>query len=669
MENKKRGRPSKKSKEESHIPPLEFETFDYKGAFTRIRNYLAGRHIGGTRDEHLLDELLKCLFTRLFLERKGSVLHGLELPPSKYRESYKSVCKSFSIFDSDCTITLDDDCISYIDNELKDLTFHESERDPIGDAYEIFTGSHIRGQDGQFFTPKSVTKWLVEAINPDIEENLIDPACGAGGFLSSQIQYLLRRGHDIDEIKQYVTSKMYGIDKDNYLIKLANAHVGLFALEEPNLLCTNTLEWGIKESNTASRIPEVYDVLLANPPFGAKIVAASDEAMMQYELSYKWVEDKRSGRLIKTEKFQKNTPPQVLFVEKCIKLVREGGRLGLVLPESIISNKSYRHVTQYILDHTQVHAVIGMPENLFKISGKGGTHTKVCLLVLTRKSTNPAIKEEHAPIFMAEATWCGNDSRGRKIEKDDLPIILNNYRKVTNNEEILPSPLGFTINPEDISSGVLAPRYYDPGLDFEISQLSKNHNLTTIRSLMDNNLLAITTGDEVGKMAYGTGSIPFVRTSDISNWEIKIDPKQGVSREIYDSLKRKQGVAEGDILMVRDGTYLIGTCAFVSKYDEEIVYQSHLMKIRSLDRDKMNPYLLLALLSSPIVQRQIKTKKLTLDIIDSIGNRLPEVILPIPKDMQHQQNIINIVKKAIEDRIEARELSRKAQLEVVQPMN
>ncbi|WP_207625747.1 hypothetical protein, partial [Niastella populi] len=148
-------------------------------------------------------------------------------------------------------------------------------------------------------------------------------------------------------------------------------------------------------------------------------------------------------------------------------------------------------------------------------------------------------------------------------------------------------------------------------------------------NLVSEGVIQVKTGDEVGKLAYGTGSIPFVRTSDISSWEIKIDPKHGISEDIFKQLQNKQDVRENDILMVKDGTYLIGTCAIVSKYDTKIVYQSHLYKIRILKPERISPYLLLAILSSEPVQRQIKSKRFTQDIIDSLGSRINELLLPI----------------------------------------
>lgn len=181
-----------------------------------------------------------------------------------------------------------------------------------------------------------------------------------------------------------------------------------------------------------------------------------------------------------------------------------------------------------------------------------------------------------------------------------------------------------------------------------------------VSDLVSSGLLQITTGHEVGKLAYGTGPIPFVRTSDISNWEIKIDPKHRVSEEIFLGLKQKQDVRPGDILMVKDGTYLIGTCAFVTKYDTKIVFQSHLYKLRITNHDRLSPYLLIAVLGSSLVRRQIQAKRLSQDIIDSLGSRIQELVLPIPKAESTRNMITQKVERAINERIEARELTRQA---------
>lgn len=193
------------------------------------------------------------------------------------------------------------------------------------------------------------------------------------------------------------------------------------------------------------------------------------------------------------------------------------------------------------------------------------------------------------------------------------------------------------------------------------------HELVSIGKLIEEGVLEVTTGNEVGKLAYGTGDIPFVRTSDISNWEIKSDPKHLVSEEIYSSLARKQDVREGDILMVKDGSYLIGTCAMITKYDTKMVYQSHLYKIRVKDgnRYNLNKYYLLAVLSSDYLRQQILANTFSQDIINSLGDRLKDLVIPISKDVDRINKIGFMVKKSISESVEARELARKARVEVL----
>jgi type I restriction enzyme M protein len=191
---------------------------------------------------------------------------------------------------------------------------------------------------------------------------------------------------------------------------------------------------------------------------------------------------------------------------------------------------------------------------------------------------------------------------------------------------------GFRIKLSKISQGVFLPKYYDPEITAQLHRLQKTHNLVELGDLLTDGHLIATTGDEIGKMAYGTGTIPFVRTSDVSNWELKTDAKQGVSDEIYAEYGAAQDVQVGDILFVRDGTYLIGQVALVTATDLPMLYQSHLVKFRVAPNSLISSWMLIACLSTPIVKRQIKAKQFTADIIDTIGDRYRELVLPIPKN-------------------------------------
>ena len=110
--------------------------------------------------------------------------------------------------------------------------------------------------------------------------------------------------------------------------------------------------------------------------------------------------------------------------------------------------------------------------------------------------------------------------------------------------------LAYKINSKNIKNRIFIPKYYDPDLYAQITALSETHDLHNLGDLIDSGVIAVQTGHEIGKMVYGTGNIPFVRTSDITNWEIKTIPKQGVSEDIYQLYAEKEDVKAGDILMV-----------------------------------------------------------------------------------------------------------------------
>lgn len=653
--------------------PLALDT---KDTYRQIRNFLAGQWVGATRDEAMLEEVFKCLMCHMWEERHGLKGRGEAVgftTNGSLRDRYNTVLEQLqellpASFEQRGTMRLRDEHLKHIEAMLEGVELSHLERDPVGDLYEVFTGAVVRGQEGQFFTPQNAVELLVSLVNPRRGERVIDPACGAGGFLSATARHLAAQGAPSEAIAAH----LFGVDKDEYLAGLAASHLSLVTLQKSQVFCEDSLAWPQETGFALSDQMGTFDVVLANPPFGAKIVAASPQVLRRFDLGYRWTASKK-GDYVRGAALD-GVPPQVLFIERCLKLARPGGRLGLVVPESLLSSRSYRHVVAYILRHAHVRAVLGMPESLFKTSGKGGTHTKTCLLLLHKREERAMVAadaqleaQEDEFVFMAEAQWCGHDSRGKTIAHDDLPAIRAKFARWQSHQEWHQDHTGYLVPREEIVSDVLAPRYYDPNVAVELAALRETHDLIPMEQLIEDGLLRISTGDEVGKMAYGTGSIPFVRTSDISNWEVKLDPKHGVSKAIYAQYASKQDVREGDLLMVRDGTYLIGTCAYITGYDTQILFQSHLYKLRVTDPEKLSPFLLLAMLSSEPVQKQIKAKRFTQDIIDSLGDRIRELVLPFPKDPLHRDHITRTVAKAIADRVEARELARLACLQIVAP--
>jgi type I restriction enzyme M protein len=627
---------------------------DQKAVVRSLRNYLAGQAVGLSRDETLLDELLKSAFCFRYLGSSFEVEGDLD---DAYRTAFEGISADQpGLFEDGDRLRLSGDQLRTVHEGLEQIDFDDPRRDVIGDIYEAFVGSHYKGQEGQFFTPSNAVRALVEITDPSPSDRILDPACGAGAFL-------LQAGLHAGQKNGGRLPELFGIDKDGYLARLARIHLALQFKRSFPVECADSLAWSAPQLRSwwTSDEPGGFSLVLTNPPFGSKIVALTGDLRKDFQLAHKWKLDRRNGRYASTDSFTRNTPPQVLFLERCLALLADNGRLGIVLPESVLSNVGHRHVIQFLLEHSTPEAVLGMPEALFKTSGKGGTHTKVCLLVLRKgEAAGPR------SVFMAEAQWCGHDSRGRSIERDELPEIVQRYKAFRQGELVEQDRLGFAVERDQLGGLVLAPKYHDPEPRKQVGQLSGSHYMRPVEELLASGQLAIATGHEVGKLAYGEGDVPFVRTTDLSSWEIKVDPKHLLARETYEKFAPKQDVREGDLLMVRDGTYLIGTTAFITKHDTRIVYQSHLYKLRLTTDADLNPFLLLAILSSKPVRAQIKSLSFTQDIINSLGDRIREIVLPVPRSATKRSEITSTVEHVIKDRVEARELARQATLLVAQ---
>jgi type I restriction enzyme M protein len=634
---------------------LELLPISHRSAFQNIRNFLAGRLMGATRDRALMDELFKCVFAKHWLVKDRAL--GVRGDVSKsYRASFAHVKKVLpGIFLPADEIELDPVALQYVDRQFDAIDLERCRADIFSELYEAFAGAGVKANEGQFFTPTVAVNLLVDMVGLKPGQTICDPACGAGGFLIAAAKRLAEGGGSCKEI----AGGIYGVDKDAYLARIARGRLALFLDEMPEVVCGDSLAQISQEGTVLPK--RAFDVLLTNPPFGSKIVAASASTLLKYELAKRWVRvDGDGGRYVPDGSVNTSNPPQILFVELCLNLLKPGGLLGAILPESLVSSKSYSFVVQYVQSKAEVISVVGMPEALFKTSGKGGTHTKTVAVLFQKKPT----EAKRSTVFFAEAKWCGHDSRGRSVPLNDVPKITAHFADFKGGGRVSHGSLGVAVPREKIGLN-LAPRAFEFDAETEADGLADTHEVVSIKELMDEGVLSISTGDEVGKLAYGTGDIPFVRTSDISNWEVKLDPKHNVSEEIHERYRVSQDVQPNDILIVKDGTYLIGTCAIVTKYDLPMVFQSHIYKIRVSKPERVSPFLLLAALGCTFVQRQIKSFCVSQDIIDSLGDRIYQLRIPLPKAKAARQRIADLVEKVINDRIEARELARKACEEII----
>jgi type I restriction enzyme M protein len=656
-------------------------THNLKAIFKSIRNHLAANTVGATRDELLAGQLINIIFCKIYDEKytaQDDIVKFRAGINEKPKEVEKRIFDLFDevktrmpeVIDVEDKITLDTNSLLFIVGELQNYSLMNSERDVVADAFETFIGHALKGGQGQFFTPRNVVKMIVDILQPDENDKIIDPACGSGGFLIESLKYVWQQidekynklgWNEVDKFKKKIdvaTKNFRGIDKDYFLSKVAKAYMNLIGDGTTGIFCEDSLEdpknWR-SEAKTKIELG-TFDVLLTNPPFGDKIKIKGEDKLKQFELAYNWAI--KNNAYVKG-KLKDEQPPQILFIERNLNLLKDGGRMAIVLPEGTFGNPSDRYIWNYITQKAQIEAIISTPTETFQPN----THFKTSILVL--KKGKP---ETDYLVFMGIANSCGHNKNGKEIYKinkdgslifdengskiidDEIALVAEKYQSFRQNQTIANSHLGFIVNYSQIKNWIFIPDYYDPELQQEIINLEKSNDyqVKSIKELLDEKVLQIKRGNEIGSQFYGKGDIPFIRTSDIVNWELKIDPIKCVPEEIYEQYKKQQNIKENDILFVKDGTFLIGRSAIVTKQEEKIIIQSHLLKIRVLDNSVITPHYLLYLLNTPIVQRQIVKYTFIQGTISTVGERFNEIRLPIHKNIDKIKKISDEVKNIIE---------------------
>ena len=628
-----------------------------KFVFRAIKDYVAGNVTGVARDTLFAQNMMRLLFCKIYDEKTNPYIVEFARRPhesnaalqSRINALFDSVTKAYpDLFEANEKIHLNPTDVSFIVSKLENYSILDADRDVIGDAFEELVGTSFRGGEGQFFTPRNVVQMMIDILSPKEGERIIDPACGSGGFLAYTLRNL--------QLQNISNFQVIGVEKDAFLAKIARTYLTLVGNGNYPVYCENSLDDTDRWSENTKKNVQCgeFDVVLTNPPFGVKIPVIDKNLMYRYQLGHKW---RKLGGWHKTNKLHDKQLPQVLFIERCIQLLREGGRLGIVLPEGVFGNPSDRYIWEYITSVCSVTGIVSLPQETFQPS----THTKTSVLFLekTTKGRNS--------LHMAIADSVGHDKNGKTLYKtdaqtgleildDDTPAIADNFNSERKGKGDV-NRFGFQVPYSEITESIYIPEYYNPEIRKELKELqsSGNYRLIAIGDLVERMILQIRRGNEIGSRHYGTGDIPFVRTSDIVNWEIKLDPIKAVSEDVYAQYRYVQDVQEGDILFVSDGTFLIGRTSMVTRLDLKIIIQSHLKKIRVLKGDFINPYYLFYLLNSKIVRKQIDSKTFVQATISTIGNRIGEIILPISTDENEIKRITQEVERIITRKAELRE--------------
>lgn len=423
-------------------------------------------------------ELLKVIFCKILDERnipkplefyataKEKASHDGRLTVQKrIGKIFDEVRKRYpAIFEGNDIITLKPRSLAYVVGEIQRYSFLDTHIDVKGKAYEELVGSNLRGDRGEFFTPRNVQRMAIKMLDVKPGDKILDPSCGTGGFLviamneviyrlkvaaSGQVHKDAYRQALNEQVQYYASRCFFGFDINRELVKATKMNMVMNNDGSGNIFQTDSLlhphQWDSEFRDTLAKAIDVdpsalrgpadlahFDIIATNPPFGGKLPISDRETLSQYQLGHVWKQS-NDGRWELTNDLFTSRPPEILFIERCWQLLKPGGRMAIVLPDGILGNPDLEYVRYWIMTYCRVVASIDLHPDTFQPNN--GTQTSI--LVLQRKTEEEIRKEEKQgrlddyEIFMAQTLAIGHDKRGNTI-----------YRRNEDGEEILFPPEG-----------------------------------------------------------------------------------------------------------------------------------------------------------------------------------------------------------------------------------
>lgn len=425
----------------------------------------------GLQKQPAFFEFLKVIFCKIHDER--NLLEPIEFYTTSKERNYKDgqatvykrISKIFEkvkkknpqIFDENDTIKLTPRTLTFLVAELQKYALLNTNIDIKGKAYEEIVGANLRGDRGEFFTPRNVTKMAVDMINPKDDEKVLDSSCGTGGFVVTAMNKVIERLQDRfkeqygdkaswsneilsaynNTISETAKENFFGFDINPDLVKATKMNMVMNNDGSGNIMQMNTLlppqEWdastrahledalGVKR-NTIKNHTTIgfFDVIVTNPPFGSKIPIRDTQVLEQFDLGHIWQKDDK-GNWSMTSRLQSSVPPEQLFIERIMQLLKEGGRAAIVLPDSILGSPGLEYIRHWLIKKTRIVASVDLHADAFQ--PHNGTQ---CSILILQKKTQKEIDEEEKSgqiidydIFMTMIDHIGHDKRGNIIFKRD----------------------------------------------------------------------------------------------------------------------------------------------------------------------------------------------------------------------------------------------------------
>jgi type I restriction enzyme M protein len=675
---------------EAH-PPLRYSELvpppNLRDIFRRLRDRIAAQDTHVNRDEFILNDLANLLICKIADEQEGELaperqmafqLAGTRAATAEaVRRYFTDVKKRLpSVFtDPDERLHVDDASLEEVIKTLQPYRILGHDRHAVGTAFQVLRGRALKGDEGAYFTPPPLVDCVVSILDPDHSTRLVDPACGTGGFLAAALDHVFSGIDERSDLRSdakrraktnWAADYLYAVDKDAVSTKLCKAYLTLLGDGRAHVYRADTIDRGDWKERSDSLIREVADdrfhQVMTNPPFGSKLKVDAEVGRAEGLLTCR-VWEEHGGVWEPTEAWTEQQLG-IAFFERNLGLLMEGGRMAIVLPETFLFSASFRWFVDWVCRTLTVTHVIDVPMVAFEEFCRA----KTCLLFVQK-----TVPSKGHQVVMSFPRSLGQDKKGRPLYKLDgqgqrtdgadldnemaeavSEIVSGEYGRAKGRRRggTKGSRLAFPVRQSDVrKGGVLVPRFWwRKDTDEAMASWVARHpgEVVTLGDLEEEGVIAAFSGHgSPPGNARGTGSIPYVKVTDLKNWRVNENPTNYIHESVANQLRSRGPRLEyGDLVGPARASSNIGQFSLILPWQTDIVLTREVLILRVQDNARgMDAFLLLALMSLKVVQGQYANLALMQTNREHLGDNWREVQIPIPSTKRDREKVARPVRE------------------------
>lgn len=650
--------------------------------FKRIRDRLAtmDRHVN--RDEEILPDISLLLLLKILdeqrhqFQQKRPLQFQIDATPEKTAKRLRElldneVKRNAELFGANAReirFQIDDDSIFYTAETLQNYRLLSNDTDAVAEAFQVIRGKAYKGEEGQYFTPQSVVRVAIAAVNPLPQDRVIDPACGSGSFLATALANVVEHlkatyGSDANGMnlarREWSTRQLFALDKDSVSVRLSKAYLSMLGDGSTHVYKQDSIRPKKWPPSLAATIQDgAFDVVVTNPPFGTNLKVLADVGRQEgYALSKEWKFE--NGKWQHTADYE-DRDLGLIFLERSIRLLRPEGRIAIVLPDTYLFSPSYGWLVQWLSQFKITHS-INVPIEAFEPYCRAKTS------VLVVEKTRPPKGHE---IIGAYCDTYGEDKHGRPRFKfvdgresdardDEMAESAGLLR--SNGKKSKPSKLLFTFKQDEaIARGVLVASYWwrKPYLD-ALTEFAKQNDcdLMSVGDLLKAGELLVLDGHgSPNSHFHGRGGVPYVKVVDIKNWRVIENPKYAIPVEVATKMRRGKELHDFDLVTPTRASKNIGLFGVILPWQKHVILTREITIWRVPEKAKfIDPWLLLALLSLNVVHGQFRYLVLMQMNREDLSDRFEELLLPVPRTKERRDKWAKPIRDYFQATVSARD--------------